>query len=151
MATTEKSRMIALKLAENIRARIGTLALAVGVGTSGDPTINIGAGSNGGVNAFIRIIPMPQALAKDVLGLSQTGFTPHVVQLATEANNAAGSGADVLTRQQLANVLGPCFAVGAQFEWYEEANGTAPVETTITGSKLKATVPADMYNQLAGQ
>lgn len=149
--STEKARMISLRLAEMLRARIGTLALVEGVGASGDPLITIGAGSNGGVNAVIRVVPFSAPIAKDVLGLASTVFTPHVVQLATEANNAAGSGADILTRQQLMNFLAPVLGIGAQVEWYEEANGTAPVEATITSSKLKATVPANPYWTLMGQ
>jgi hypothetical protein len=152
MATTAKARQISGRLAEVLRVRT-TLALAEGIGTSGDPTINIGAGSVGGANAFIRVIPLAVPLAKDSLGLTQQGYAQHVVQLATEANEAGTTDniVDNLSRAQLSAILGEAIQMGCNVEWYEEAKGTAPIETTITGSKLKATFNANAYYPLSNQ
>lgn len=153
MATSEKARMIALRIAEDLKFRIGALALAETVGTSGDPVINIGAGTDRSASATIRVVPMGFPLAKDVLGNASNVYTPHTVQLATEANYAGATDniADNLTRQQLGDILVSCISTGCTMEWYEEADGTGPSETTIAANKLKATLKQNPYQPLMGQ
>jgi hypothetical protein len=149
MATTHKASAIARELFDRLSKRL-TLAITEGVGTDGDPIITIGTGASASASALIRIVPKDWPLAKDSLGNAATIFGPHKVQLATEANPSAGAGADNLSRQQLTNILGECLSCGCQTEWYEEAFGTGPDETTIDAANLKATY-ADIYHPLAAQ
>lgn len=154
MATTEKARMIALRLADELKLRVfPALAFAETTGTAGDPVINIGTGADRSASATIRVVPFPAPLAKDILGLTSPQVALHVVQLATEANFAGTTDniADNLTRQQLMNILGPCVGTGCKVEWYEEADGTGPSETTIDPTKLKAEFTPNPYFPLGIQ
>lgn len=153
MATTEKARMLSLRLADELKLRLSALAFAETVGTSGDPLIKIGTGADRSASAVIRIVPFAAPLAKDILGNASSVYATHIVQLATEANFAGTTDniADNLTRQQLIDILGPCVLIGAQVQWYEEADGTGPSETTIDPTKLKATFNPNPYFVLGAQ
>lgn len=151
MASTQKAFGIARRIFDDIKIRQASLAAVETLGSSGDPLLKIGSGANGSVSCIIRVVPIGAPTAKDVFGNASQVQTPHKVQIATEANNAAGVGADVLTRQQLIDFLGPCLAQGCVVEWYEENNGAASTEATITGSKLKATFNADVTWPINGQ
>lgn len=146
--------MIATLLGDELKLRLSALAFAETIGASGDPLINIGAGTTRTASATIRIIVFGAPLAKDILGNASQVYATHIVQIATEANFAGTTDniADNLTRQQLIDVLGPCLAVGAQVQWWEEADGTGPSETTFnTGAKLKATYNPNPYFVLGAQ
>lgn len=148
--TTEKARMIALKLADELKIRLSALALAEGTGSAGDPLLTIGAGSIGGANAIVRVIPTAFSLAKDILGNAANSYTPHTIQLCTEANPAGGSGADILTPQQVVSLTSAIDGFGATWEWYQSANGTAPTEAAMIAGNLKATFDQNSYYKLAG-
>lgn len=156
MATnpTFKATMLAQRLAESLKIRMTGLAFVESVGTNGDPIISIGPGTTRGANAVIRIVPEPTPTAKDIFGnASPNPATPHIVQLATEANFAGTTDniADNLTRQQLGNILCDVFGTGCYVEWYEEADGTVPSETTFAANKLKASIAQNLWQQLMGQ
>jgi len=150
-----KATALARALADRLRLSIALVGVTMveGSGTSNDPTITLGTGVSRGPNAFIRITDMTNPTAKDSLGNTQTNFTPCLVQLATEANFAGTTDniADNLTTARLMDILGEVLAVGAYTEWYQEADGTTPTETTITASKLKQSFPQDRRWPLAGQ
>lgn len=134
-----KAYELAAELQDELAKRLPTLAVVLGQDTNGDPTIAVGAGTPGGKNAFIRVkaIDWP---GTDALGLTQTVFTPHVIQIATEANYAGTTDnvADVLTPTELLPLLLTIGARGTAVEWYVETNGTAPVVGSLTSTKLSA-------------
>jgi hypothetical protein len=150
-----KSFEMARELGDRYRksAALAAVTMVEGIGTNGDPTILFGTGVSRGPNAFIRIAEITNPTAKDSLGLTAGAYTPHVVQLATEANFAGTTDniADNITTVRLLDLLGELFMTGCQIEWYQEADGTTPTETTITASKLKGTFNPHRYWPLMGQ
>lgn len=152
---TFKSFEMARQLADKFRKSIALAAVTMveGVGTNGDPTILFGTGVSRGPNAFIRIADMSDPTAKDSLGNTAGNYTPHVIQLATETNYAGTSDniADNLSTDKLLDILGELITTGCQLEWYQEADGTTPTETTITSSKFKARFNTNRYWPLMGQ
>lgn len=147
--STTKALALRADIADELRKRT-SLAVVEGFDTSGYPTIAVGAGSAGGRNAFIRVKEVDWALAKDALGLPSTIVSPHVIQLATEANFAGTTDnvADVLTTQDELTFVGVIIKRGCMTEWYKSANGTAPTVATITGTP--ATMEPDLYYPLLG-
>lgn len=143
-----KAREIAAELADELKIRMSALALSQTNDANGDPVITLGAGVALGRNAVIRVKAIEWALAKDSLGLPATIYTPHVIQIASEANYAATSDnvADTLTTADLLALLATCSKRGTRVEWWQEATGTPPAVTTFdTASKLKATYEAELY------
>jgi hypothetical protein len=134
-----KAYELAAELQDELSKRLSSLAVVLGQDTNGDPTIAIGAGTPGGKNAFIRVkaIDWP---GTDALGLTQTVFTPHVIQIATEANYAAAIDgvADNLTPTELLPLLLSVGVRGTQVEWYVETYGTAPTVSSLAANKLSA-------------
>jgi hypothetical protein len=96
------------------------------------PCLQIGAGTAGTASAFIKIKP-EAAWGKDVLGLTQNVFTPHIVQMVVE-NLAAGT--FPLTLAKLGEIWGVLTGQGTKAELYVRANASAAVETDITTGNL---------------
>ena len=144
-STSYKSNELAAELASELKLRLATLTQVTGFDSNGNPTIAIGDGVAGHANVFILIKPIDWALAKDIFGNSANQYTPHTIQIATEANPAGGAGADCLTRSQLANFLVPITKKGTRFEWFERANGAAPLVTDLVAANLKVTIENDLY------
>lgn len=155
MATTQKAISLARDLAEEIQKRLPTMTVATSFDSDGNPLVSVDDGSpaSGEASALIKVRPIDWPLAKDALGLASQVYTPHVIQLATEANYAATTDnvADNLTRAQLLAILGPCLQKGCRVEWYEETYGTPPAASTITGSKLKASYENLYYPMVQSQ
>lgn len=146
-STSYKAKQIADELAADYRVTLSSLTLVQSFDSSGNPTIALGAGVAGGANAFIVVKPIDWALAKDIFGNSALQFSPHVIQLCTEANYAATTDnvADTLTAAQIAHLVFPIARVATQFEWYQTATGTAPTVSGITAANLKVTKDNDLY------
>jgi hypothetical protein len=120
--------------------------------TNGDPVISIGTLVAGSRSAIIRVKAIDWPLAKDVLGLASTIYTPHVIQLLTESNPTAGAGADILTAQDELTLLGTICKRGTLVEWYKTANTVAITVAAIISGNLKASYDAELYwNMLASQ
>lgn len=154
MASTEKARQMSDRLFDEMKLRCAPLAVVQSTGTAGDPVISVGPGTALGANAIVRVVPEPAPLAKDVLGLASNVYTPHRIQIVTEADFAGTTDnvVDPMTRQQLVNVVGPVINAGATVEWYESATGVAPTEAAIIAGNLKATFVQHAWNgALAGQ
>jgi len=147
MSTTAKAIQLAHELADVLKKRT-TLAVAEGFDASTDgphPTILVGAGTAGSASVFIRIKPLAWENSFNVIGQQAQVYTPHVLQLVTEANPTAGAGADILNRQQLLSVLGDARQLGTRIEWYQSANGNAPEVSDITTANLVATYESHLY------
>jgi hypothetical protein len=147
MATSYKAQALASELADKIRSRGFGGSLLVDAADL-NPYVSIGDGTIGGANALLKVKPVDWPLAKDVLGLDQAVFAPHVIQFVTEADPTAGAGANPLTRGQVLGILGQAMAMGCVVEWYESANGDSPDLDDITPAKLKGTFHPDHYHPL---
>jgi hypothetical protein len=150
MSTSYKSVAISKELADRLRSRgLSTLGVVESFDTDQNPLITIGSGVAGTANFLIKVMPTNWPLAKDILGLAALQYTPTTIAIATEADPAAGAGADPTTRAQLLPVLGQCMEMGTHVDWYESANGTAPSAATIADpTKLKASFDQDNYRPL---
>jgi hypothetical protein len=129
MATTSKAIAFRDDLASELKIRLAALAQA----KTGDADLTIGAGTAGSDSAFIRITPVA-SLWKDIVGLPQTVFTPHVAQVVFEANPAGGAGADVGTWATRLAIIGCLVARGIKVEVYFSANTAAVSAAAITGA-----------------
>lgn len=140
MATTAKAIAFRDEFASEFAVR-STLAQTKSFSaTDSAPLLLVGAASTGSEGFFLKIATYLNPNT-DVLGAAQTVFANHVAQIAIEAN-FAGTTDNVADVQKWGSHL-PAIAMlaqrGLRVEVYEETNGTAPSETTITGTKLKAT------------
>jgi hypothetical protein len=157
MATTKKALALAVKLADELRLRApmlaGALAITEGFDvTTGNPTIVVGAGGIGDAGGFIMISPVAFPNSYNVIGQVASVYTPHVVQIVTEANPAGGAGADINTPAQLLGLLlAPALKLGCKVEWYNAANGSAADAADITEAKLVASYDDLQFPLLGGQ
>lgn len=133
MATPSyKAIATARQLKDNLGLRFPAVAVAESVDADGFPTIRVGTGIAGAPGAFIRI-KQEASINTDVIGHTQTVFTPHIIQLALEANYAGAddSIADVNSWSLLLPLVAECILPGTKVEMWLEANGTAPSATTF--------------------
>lgn len=108
-------------------------------GLEGAPVISIKA-SGGNVDALLRIEQVA-TLAKDVLGLPQTVFTPHTAKLIIDSDlNKAKH------LQLLAIVGGECIARGVKLEVY---SNTAASEANIDSGTPVTVIDSVQYPLLA--
>lgn len=151
MATTQKAIDLLKDVAAELKLRRPALAQVLGFDADGNPTLREGGGSAGNDGFFLRIKPV-DTIQKDVLGLTQQVFTPHVAQLAFEANFAGTTDnvADVQVWATKLAVLGALIARGVKVEVYESANGTFPVVGSLVAANLKASFEiSEKYRMLA--
>lgn len=142
-----KANEIRDELADELKKRLSDLAHVNSFDANANPMITIGAGSALGRNAVIVVKPIDWPLAKDVLGLPATVFTPHVIQLVTEANFAGTTDnvADPLLPQDILVLLSTICKRGTKVEWYQSATSVAPTTAAILTANKKAEIEADLY------
>lgn len=136
MASTAKALLTARQLADLLKQRGYTVTQAFStVDTDGNPapTIQVGAGGAGTVSCFIKVKPVA-AWGKDVLGLTQNVFTPHVLQVVQEG--ISGAGAYPLTFAKFGEIWALLVGQGMRSELYTVANGTAAAEAGIAAGNL---------------
>src|SRR3954470_4450865 len=122
MAVSYKAIALSNSVLDKLKARLnGSLTAVQSFDTDGYPLINIGPGTAGSASFLIKIAAASWPKGLDALGLAQNVFTPHIIQLATEADYAGATDnvADPTTRAQLGLVLGQLFGMGCQLDWYE--------------------------------
>ena len=89
MATSKKALELAAELADELRKRVSSYGVITeSSDASGNPLITLTADATPATtedNVVIRVSPRDWALAKDVLGSSQTVYTPSVIAVAVEA------------------------------------------------------------------
>lgn len=146
MATTYKAGAIAHELADRLKVR--TLGNSQGVSESVDsndsnPTITIGTLASTNRCALLKVKPVDWPLVKDVLGLAQNVYTPHVIQILIEAAPLGG-----LTTADKLDLLAQVASMGTIVEIYETASGGFVSGDLGTASKLKETYHPDQWHQL---
>lgn len=138
MAATYKSSVIVRVMAEQLALRTG-LTTVVGVDSSGNPTISVGAMTAGTQSAFIRVKQdYDPSLQLDGIGNVQRVYTPHVVQLVVETSTIAN--VPLLTGANFSMILYEALYPRAKVELYMTANTTPPSVTGISGANLKKTL-----------
>lgn len=153
MATKFSPKALALReeLAAELKLRptASALAQAKSFGTAGECDLAVGAGVAGGDNVFVRIKTVT-TLQKDVLGLDQQVFTPHIAQVVLEAEEVGATAeAAVGTWATRLAVLGGLIQRGIAVELYLSANGTAPTSAGITGAPTAVYIGHPQYGQMA--
>ncbi len=156
--TTHKALQLSAELADELRKRVkATLPYCVeSTDSDGNPVITLSADATpaaGEKVIVIRTKPMDWPLAKDVLGLAAGKFTPHTVQICTEANyaGATDSVADILTMVELMPVLLTVGSRGTKVESYVSTNGTVPSTTVLDDATKKVAEYANLYWSLQAQ
>ena len=144
ITVTQKALDIAADLASDWKLRLSALALAQSSDTDGCPVITLGTNVAGSDGAVIKVLPLVTFLL-DALGNAQPVYSPHKIQIVTEADPTGGSGADPVTANTLMQVFGETLRKGTIVEWYQSANGTAPSVSAITAGNLKSTF-SNLYN-----
>lgn len=150
MATTKKALDFARDLMD-VWAKEVASTLPVITETfdaSGNPVITLcqdSAPATGDKVVVVLIKPYTTGTSYDCLGLTASAYTPHIIQICTEANKSDGAGADILSPVELLPVLAEVCKRGTIVEWHVTDNGTVPSEAAITaGTKLVATYQ-DLY------
>lgn len=153
MATSAKSLRLAAELADELAKRLAALGVVSSISaSSGFPLIQVGTSGAGNPGGLIRVRPVDWSLTPNIIGSVNEVYTPHVIQLVTEANPSLGAGADVNTPAQLLAMLGACLYRGTRVEWWNSASGVAPTETTLgTGTNLKASYESLYYPMTSTQ
>lgn len=144
MNPTYKAQAIAHDLNDRLKSRGYTTVESFD--TDNCPLISIGSAAT---KVIIKVAAVLWPTAQDVLGNAALQYTPHVIQMASEANNAAGAGADNLARQEILDLNAQLSQMGTKVEWYEEAFGTpATAATCGDATKLKASWDPDNYRPM---
>lgn len=155
MATTTKALALARELMDVwAKQVISTMPVQVETfDTDGNPVITMSADATPATTekiVVVRVKPITWT-ATDIIGHTSQIFTPHVIQLCTEANPAGGHGADILTPVELLPVLAEIAKRGTIIEWYESAAGDIPATTEMTDANLKATYQELWWNGMKAQ
>jgi hypothetical protein len=127
----------------------------VSADSSGNPVLTLSADATpatGEKVVVIRCLPVVGPGFTDVLGSTQTIFSPMRLQICTELNYAATTDnvADILTAVELLPVIAGCAKRGMVVEWYQSANGTVPSTTQISSTTLKATWQPNLFQGIGG-
>jgi hypothetical protein len=128
---TQKSLALRDELASELAVRISSIAQAKSFGSAGEARLALGAGTSDSDSVNVQIGTV-DSIMKDVLGLSQNVFTPHVAKVGIEA---AATGATWATRLA---VIACLVAKGVRVELYERTHGTGPAFADLTAGNLKA-------------
>jgi len=155
MATTQKALEMARELQDRLAKRGLSLTVAdVAFDSSlSQPYIKIGPGVDGDGSFLIRLKPIEWPLAKDILGLDQTVYTPHKAQLAVEAGAAVDFGYAVTA--DLVAVMGEVMSLGCRVEMIVTPNGTgindiiaAPQTYLDVDTYVQAVYEAHLYHKM---
>jgi hypothetical protein len=147
MATTKKAQAMARDLVDVWAKEVfSTLPIITQTAdASGNPVITLSADTGPAFSEKVVVVlikPYVTGTATDVFGNTANAYTPHVIQVCTEANYASTNDtiADILTPVELLPVICEIAKKGCLTEWHVTANGTVPSEAAITaGTVLKAT------------
>lgn len=148
MASTTKALATARELIDLWQKEVATTlpVIVQSLDTDGNPVITLSADTTpttGEKVIVVRVKPISWT-ATDIIGHAAQMFTPHVIQVCTEANLAGGGGADYLTPVELLPVFAEVVRRGMIVEWYVSDNGTVPSTAQMVAAKLSKTW-ADLY------
>ncbi len=150
MATTKKALELAAELADELRKTCSDYdTITESSDASGNPLITLAVATPSSTEDIVvlRVRPRTWALATDVLGLAQTVYTPHVIDVASESSAADTVGIlDYVTLAHALKILAAVVKRGCRVEYWQEAINTIPSVTTFaTASKMKTAVEPELY------
>jgi hypothetical protein len=150
MATSKKAIALRDDIAEELSQRQSALTVAKSFDTDENPLITLGDNGAGDPGCIIKVMPISQPLAKDILGLTQNVYTPHMLLINFEKDSTPG---DVNTTAQKLLPLAVVLARAARVVLVESTNGTAPNVTDIANTaKWAATFePSAQWGMLSSQ
>lgn len=150
-----KALELSLELSDRLRKRVSDYGQILdGFDSSGNPTIELDDATPATTEdaVFIKVRPRDWSLTKDVLGLAQTAYTPHVIQIAVEAPPSGVGLGRFVSIAHLFAILLTVGEFGCRAEYWEETNGTPPAVTTFdTAAKLKTSWESLYYPLLSSQ
>jgi hypothetical protein len=145
MSTTAKAGAIMRELKNKLTLQVATaMPYAVSSADSSDnPVLTLSVDATPTAThkvVVIRCQPISWS-AKDILGNASTMYTPHYIDVCTEANYAATTDgvADILTPADLLPVLAECVKTGCIVRWYVSPYNTVPATAQMTSAQLGAT------------
>jgi hypothetical protein len=142
MPATQKQVVLLDAIAEELSRRLPAITSQTkGQDSQQNPQLVLGAGTAGAAGCYIRIIQQPWT-AKNVLGLTNDVYTPHVVQVVFEANPTPGAGADINSLATLSTVIAVCARKNTALEIFQETTGAAPGEADCVAGKLQVRLDA---------
>lgn len=152
MATTKKALDLARDLMDVWAKEVNsTLPIITETfDSSGNPVITLSADATPATGEKVVVVlikPYSTGTAYDCLGLASPNYTPHIIQICTEANYAStlDNQADILTPVELLPIFMEVGKRCSLVEWHVTNNGTVPSEAAITaGTVLKASY-RDLY------
>lgn len=134
MATTQKAIALARSLQQNLAQRFDGVDVSSSFGTDGDPLITVA-----GI-ALVRVKP-EGSIGKDVLGLPQTVFTPHIIQVLIDSDGTVPAyGVSAL------KLFGEACQTGAKVQFYSSAT---LAEGQIVSGNLQSTFDSIQYPLMA--
>jgi len=149
MATTYKAHALFAQLTDELRKRVSDYASIVeSQDANGFDVLTLSDGSAATTEdtVVIRTRPRDWTLEKDVIGNTQTVYTPSVIDVAVEA---PASGVGLARFVSIAHALAifvACGKRGTRLEYWEETNGTPPSATTFnTANKMKQALEPELY------
>lgn len=151
MSSNAKALSLAADIAAELAQRI-TLTITPGTAADAFPQIVVGTGVASDPGCYIKFRTETWPEAKNILGTAADIFSPALIQVCFEANYAStiDTVADTTLFSDVALILGTLFIRGAKVEVYQSAYGTAPVETELVASKLKATFESSPRHGMIG-
>lgn len=120
-------------------------------GSSGDPMLLVGTGATTTQTALVRIVS-ESTLQVNSVGVAQTVYTPHIIQLIVEENTSGG-----VTFLTLANAMKLAASIlpkGTKVEVYLAATADMPLneaDFADSSTQLVATLTPSIYHPLTAQ
>ena len=155
MATTQKAIALARELVDVWTKQVASTlpVITQSLDSSNNPVITLSADATpatGEKVVVVRVKPIGDWTAYDILGNASQMFCPHTIDVCTEANYASTTDnvADILTPVELLPILAEIVKKGTKVDWYVSANGTVPSTTQMTSGNLAASYK-DLYWGLA--
>lgn len=148
-----KALELSREMQDELKKRFGSLVVGETMDVDQNPVITVSDGTPvaGEKVMVLKIKPIDWPLPVNIFGTAQTVFSPHVVQIVTESNPAAGAGADILPTADLLAFLGCVLGRRIRTEWYQSANGAVPTVAAIIPANLKGTYDELYWGMLQGQ
>lgn len=150
-----KALELSAELADRLRKRVSDYAsITEAFDANGNPTIALNDGTPATTEdaVFIRVEPRSWTLTKDVLGLAQTVYTPHVCKIAAEGPASGVGLGRFVSVAHLFAILLTAGEFGMRTEYWEEPNGNPPAVTTFdTAGNFKTAWESLYYPLLSSQ
>lgn len=143
MANTFKALALANDLADKLKLRL-TQAVVQSFDTDGNPLITIGTIATTNACAVVKVMPISTPLVTDIFGNAGNQYTPHRIQIVTEAFTS-GTGLGVYLGVALLPLMGELLSRRTRVEWYQDTNGTAPTIADAVAAKLVKTLEPSLY------